>query len=196
MWRPRWQASLETNLSALLPKLQGLNPQDQASDLAKISKHKPTHGSSESLQVPVFTEEANDATQILSGQTQSNQASASSKRKRGRPFPLNFWQSRAGAIIYYEPFDGRLSGMIHRQPNGRVVIGVNSSHAPTRQRFTIAHELGHLLLHKEELLHVDESASIRFRDEESSLATKADEIEANQVCIGALNASAPGVERN
>ncbi len=96
------------------------------------------------------------------------------------PVPVELLAEQAGAIIYYEPFDGRLSGMIHRQPNGRVVIGVNSSHAPTRQRFTIAHELGHLLLHKEELLHVDESASIRFRDEESSLATKADEIEANQ----------------
>ena len=70
--------------------------------------------------------------------------------------------------------------MMHRSPGGSLVIGVNSSHPETRQRFTIAHELGHVLLHKEESLHVDETASIRFRDEESSLATKSDEIEANQ----------------
>jgi DNA-binding XRE family transcriptional regulator len=75
-------ASLETNLSALLPKLQGLNPQDQAADLAKISKHNRPWVE-RIITGSVFTEEANDATQILSGQTQSNQASASSKRKRG-----------------------------------------------------------------------------------------------------------------
>jgi Zn-dependent peptidase ImmA (M78 family) len=35
-------------------------------------------------------------------------------------------------------------------------------------------------LHKDEELHVDERAPVRFRDEESSLATNSDEIEANQ----------------
>jgi Zn-dependent peptidase ImmA (M78 family) len=86
----------------------------------------------------------------------------------------------AGAEIEYEPFEGQISGLVHRHPSGSVTIGVNSAHPVTRQRFTVAHEIGHLLLHKDEELHVDERAPVRFRDEESSLATNSDEIEANQ----------------
>jgi Zn-dependent peptidase ImmA (M78 family) len=53
-------------------------------------------------------------------------------------------------------------------------------HAPTRRRFTIAHELGHFLLHRNEELHVDERFPIGFRSELSSKALDAAEIEANQ----------------
>jgi len=95
------------------------------------------------------------------------------------PVPVEMIAEQSGAAVRYRTFDGDVSGLLLRTEDG-IIIGVNSTHPKTRQRFTIAHELGHLLLHKEELLHVDESASIRFRDEESSLATKADEIEANQ----------------
>lgn len=86
----------------------------------------------------------------------------------------------AGARIRYEPLDGQVSGMVHRRRNGLATIGVNSAHSLGRQRFTIAHELGHLILHKDEMLHVDEKPPIRFRNEESSRATNAAEIEANQ----------------
>src|SRR5579864_3458806 len=86
----------------------------------------------------------------------------------------------AGARIHYEPFDGQISGMVHRRQSGLAIIGVNSAHSIGRQPFTIAHELGHLILHKDEALHVDEKSPIGFRNEESSLATKAPEIEANQ----------------
>jgi Zn-dependent peptidase ImmA (M78 family) len=54
----------------------------------------------------------------------------------------------------------------------------NSRHPATRQRFTIAHELGHLLLHGDEL-HIDEGFPFAFRDEVSSLAVDPGEIEAN-----------------
>jgi Zn-dependent peptidase ImmA (M78 family) len=73
-----------------------------------------------------------------------------------------------------------MSGMVHRKPDGTAVIGVNSMEAPTRQRFTIAHELGHLLLHKDEDLHVDERFPIAFRNPKSSQAIDDKEIEANQ----------------
>jgi DNA-binding XRE family transcriptional regulator len=75
-------ASLEKNLSALLPKRRVLNAQDQASDLAKVSKHNRPWVE-RIITGSIFTEEVDDATKILSGQTQSNQASASSKRERG-----------------------------------------------------------------------------------------------------------------
>ncbi len=46
------------------------------------------------------------------------------------------------------------SGMVARQ-GARIIIGVNMSHAETRQRFTVAHEVGHMLLHADQPLMVD-----------------------------------------
>ncbi|WP_301176672.1 ImmA/IrrE family metallo-endopeptidase [Actinomadura geliboluensis] len=40
-----------------------------------------------------------------------------------------------------------VSGMLVREPT-RTVIGINQGHAATRQRFPVAHEIGHLQLHK------------------------------------------------
>jgi Zn-dependent peptidase ImmA (M78 family) len=63
---------------------------------------------------------------------------------------------------------------------GRAAIGVNSEHSETRQRFTIAHELGHLVLHREafEKPHVDKFETI-FRDSQSSSGEDRLEVEAN-----------------
>ena len=49
-----------------------------------------------------------------------------------------------------------------------------------RQRFTIAHEIGHFLLHTDEDVHIDEKRPIGRRDDLSSQAVDACEIEANQ----------------
>jgi Zn-dependent peptidase ImmA (M78 family) len=103
-----------------------------------------------------------------------------SGRVRRAPVPVEELARFAGAKIRYKPFPGELSGMVHRRPDGNAVIGVNSLHLLTRRRFTIAHELGHLILHKDEKLHVDEGAAIGFRTPESSLAVDDNEIEANQ----------------
>jgi Zn-dependent peptidase ImmA (M78 family) len=96
------------------------------------------------------------------------------------PVPVEVLASAVSAEIRYEPFPGQLSGMVHRQTAGGAVIGINSLHPLTRQRFTIAHELAHLVLHKDEDLHIDETSAIRFRSELSSKAVDAGEIEANQ----------------
>lgn len=63
---------------------------------------------------------------------------------------------------------------------GNSVIFVNESEIPTRQRFTIAHEIGHFLLHKPEGVHVDKSFSVAFRNLRSSSGEESQEIEANQ----------------
>ena len=81
--------------------------------------------------------------------------------------------------IRYRSFDGDLSGMVYRHSDGSIVIGVNSTHSVFRQRFTIAHELGHVLMHKDEDLHVDDGQVIGLRNEESSKAIQPKEIEAN-----------------
>jgi Zn-dependent peptidase ImmA (M78 family) len=59
------------------------------------------------------------------------------------------------------------------------VIGVNSLHPKMRRRFTIAHELGHCLLHKGMETYLDRSVRLNFRDERSALAVDRNEIEAN-----------------
>jgi len=96
------------------------------------------------------------------------------------PVPIEELAMLLKAKIRYEPFAGQLYGMVHRNSNGTAVIGVNSMDAPNRQRFTIAHEIGHLLLHKNDDLHVDERSPIGLRNDRSSLAVDEKEIEANQ----------------
>lgn len=84
-----------------------------------------------------------------------------------------------GAEVRYSPFDGELAGMLVRGADEHPIIGVNSLHHPNRQRFTVAHECGHLILHKGEV-HVDRRLQVNRRDEISSLAIDPDEIEANR----------------
>lgn len=86
-----------------------------------------------------------------------------------------------GATVRYAPFKGELAGMLIRDDDDRgVVIGVNSLHHSNRQRFTIAHECGHLRLHDGQRAYVDRSFRINRRDGVSSQATDAEEIEANR----------------
>jgi len=68
----------------------------------------------------------------------------------------------------------------------RRVIGVNSLEAPRRQRFTIGHELGHLDMHNERGLTVDQSVRVFKRDEVSSMASDSQEIEANAFAAALL----------
>ena len=91
-----------------------------------------------------------------------------------------------GAVVRYSPFDEELSGMIHVK-DGMPIILVNSLHHPNRQRFTIAHEVGHLELHRGMLtdeVHVDKSFAIGFqglrRDQQSGLGTVEVEVQANR----------------
>ena len=95
------------------------------------------------------------------------------------PVPVERLAKRLGVEVRYEPLNGNLSGMLFRE-GGRAIIGVNSLHARSRQRFTIAHELGHLALHERQGIHLDRKFPIvRQRDGRSSLAIDPEEIEAN-----------------
>ncbi len=85
-------------------------------------------------------------------------------------------------VTYVDTEDDDLSGFFYRDPlSGKSVIGVNNSHFKTRQRFTIAHEIGHLMLHSFEDLHYDRKGSggIFRRSAESATGENRDEIEAN-----------------
>ena len=95
------------------------------------------------------------------------------------PVPVDRIAESLGAHVRYSPFEGELAGMLVRA-KGQVIIGVNSLHHTNRQRFTIAHECGHFLLHKGEEIHIDRTFRINKRNEVSSLAVDPDEIEANR----------------
>ena len=94
------------------------------------------------------------------------------------PIPVEDIAHWLGAHVRYSPFDGELAGMLVRG-EGDTVIGVNSLHHVNRQRFTIAHECGHLLLHKGDV-HIDRSFRVNRRDSVSSQAIDPKEIEANR----------------
>ncbi len=84
---------------------------------------------------------------------------------------------RLGATVTYEVFKEDLSGVLVKKP-GHIVIGVNSFHAKSRQRFTVAHECGHLMLNHKGEVFVDQT--VMRRDARSSQAADPHEIAANQ----------------
>lgn len=94
------------------------------------------------------------------------------------PVPVERIARHLGAQVTYEPFEGELSGLLFREED-HIVIGVNASHPKTRQRFTIAHEIGHLCLHSNEDIHIDRIYSVHMRDEKSARAVDPKEIAAN-----------------
>lgn len=99
-----------------------------------------------------------------------------------------------GAQVIYEPFGEDMSGVLVKEKKG-IVIGVNSTHARTRQRFTIAHECGHLRLNHSGDLFVDRTmrsqSTVKMRDKRSSLAIDRDEIEANRFAAELLMPERP-----
>jgi Zn-dependent peptidase ImmA (M78 family) len=101
----------------------------------------------------------------------------------GPPVPLEKIVRSLGADLKEEATTDDLSGFLLRDVRrNKAVIGVNSSHHEVRRRFTIAHEIGHLLLHEGERLHIDSTGDlyqIKRRDSEASLGTNTDEKEAN-----------------
>lgn len=80
--------------------------------------------------------------------------------------------------IRTQALEDSVSGMLVIK-NGHAIIGVNENHHPNRQRFTLAHELGHFLLHRNKSSIFVDASTIFFRDNTSSDGSKTQEIEAN-----------------
>jgi Zn-dependent peptidase ImmA (M78 family) len=99
------------------------------------------------------------------------------------PVPVEKIARALGITITLDQVDDDLSGFLFRDRKaGRTVIGANKSHHPNRLRFTIAHELGHCLLHAGEVIHLDEepaSFTVDFRNGKSAKGEDDNEKEAN-----------------
>jgi Zn-dependent peptidase ImmA (M78 family) len=83
-----------------------------------------------------------------------------------------------GATVKTVSADSEISGMLYRRNDG-AVIGINQDHHMHRQRFSIAHEIGHLCLHGKDLYLDRGGPSVYWRDAVSGLGSDDDEIEAN-----------------
>lgn len=70
------------------------------------------------------------------------------------PIPVIAIANELGIKVYRtNDFDDRISGLIQKDElhggESGYAIYTNAHHPPTRRRFTIAHEIGHFMLHKE-----------------------------------------------
>jgi Zn-dependent peptidase ImmA (M78 family) len=77
-----------------------------------------------------------------------------------------------------------VSGMLYRRSPAPVMV-INMHHSSHRQRFTIAHEIGHAELHDSDT-YLDGLATLRFRDGKSATGTDAEEREANRYAASLL----------
>ena len=93
------------------------------------------------------------------------------------PIPLEKILKSYKIGLNYSILEDAVSGFLYNK-DGKYIISVNSRHPIVRQRFTIAHELGHYLLNHQGDLFIDKGYI--FRDFRSSTGNIRWEKEANK----------------
>jgi Zn-dependent peptidase ImmA (M78 family) len=96
----------------------------------------------------------------------------------GPKVPVDRIITARGIMIEPSTSLGDVSGLVLRKGND-VIIGVNRRDTPARQRFTLAHELAHALLHPGKEVRFDKDFRVNLRSEASGLGVDVEEIEAN-----------------
>lgn len=94
------------------------------------------------------------------------------------PIPVEDIAIKNGIKISRAPSKD-FSGLLIRK-DGHALIGVNSNEAPVRQRFTVAHELGHYFLHPRKDAFVD------YRDNKKEIMRTPTERHANMFAAALL----------
>ena len=99
---------------------------------------------------------------------------------RAGDVPINVLEmaKKAGVLIKYAP-SNKFSGLLYRKDD-IAFMAISSSESNVRQRFTIAHELGHFFLHPQK------DTFVEFRDNEKNIARGSKEIQANQFAAALL----------
>jgi Zn-dependent peptidase ImmA (M78 family) len=102
------------------------------------------------------------------------------------PVPVEIVARRLGLTVKPSDFTDDISGVLVIE-DGSGAIGYNKTHAKVRQRFTIAHEIGHYQLHKDKIpLFVDKGYSAVYRDSASATGEVKREREANAFAAALL----------
>jgi Zn-dependent peptidase ImmA (M78 family) len=102
------------------------------------------------------------------------------------PVPVEELATSLGCNVSYQPFqESDISGLLFRDGE-RIIVGVNASQSKRRQRFTVAHEIAHLVLHPGRPMILEKLVRVNLRDGLSSQATSREEIEANQFAAALL----------
>jgi Zn-dependent peptidase ImmA (M78 family) len=101
------------------------------------------------------------------------------------PIDVEVVAKRLGAELVFDEMEDDVSGFLLREKNV-ATIAVNKLHHPNRQRFTIAHECGHLYLHGDRGDRLWLDKAYFFRDASSSGGDRLAEIQANQFAAGLL----------
>ncbi len=94
------------------------------------------------------------------------------------PVPIEAIARAQGLPIVETKMEADVSGALIRSGNLQG-IAINSSQAPNRKRFTVAHELAHFLLNHVDKDHIDWQFTVIRRDGRSSEAEDDQEIAAN-----------------
>jgi Zn-dependent peptidase ImmA (M78 family) len=92
-----------------------------------------------------------------------------------------------GALVRLEELEADVSGLlIVRSTSAKPVIAVNRSHHENRRRFTIAHEMGHLLLHSKDPQVFVDGMLVHFREDSNSSPASPKELQANSFAAALL----------
>lgn len=68
--------------------------------------------------------------------------------KKTWPIDVDGLANSLGVKVQYVPMSDEISGALVEEEGGVYVIILNANHPRTRQRFTLAHELGHFIHHR------------------------------------------------
>lgn len=101
------------------------------------------------------------------------------------PVDLADLTEQLGLQVVYKELEPDTSGVLVRNDE-HAVVGVNASHHPNRQRFTIAHEVGHFVLHGDQPSVFLDEHLVHFRADLTSGVHDPQETEANTFAAALL----------
>lgn len=98
------------------------------------------------------------------------------------PIPVDDIIVHEGINLLFRELPDDISGILDMRSAPTILV--NQSHHTNRQRFSMAHELGHYMLHGQKSIHVDKRTF--FRDTRSSHGLEPEEIDANRFAAALL----------
>ena len=102
---------------------------------------------------------------------------------RKQPVNVEAMARKEGLDVVFHDMEDKVSGLLITNAQKSVIV-VNVRHHPKRQRFTIAHELGHFMLHRSKPAVFVDNHLVHFRSE--SETTDRREVEANAFAANLL----------